>query len=331
MALGSPPRERIVKVSPKDPCTVCGHGDWCGYTSRVRLCMRVPSDRKAANGAYIHPWEDGENHEPMSPILHTSQPRAPLARRDRAYRELLSTLTLTGEHREDLRRRGLTEEEIAAAGYRTSPSGDRLAIAQSVAAALGTDALLGIPGFFQAQRGGWVLGGKPGILIPVRDQEGRIQGLQVRVADRDAEGGRYRWLSSNAKPGGASSGVPMHVARPVGGLRQELVWVTEGPLKADVSAHYLGATVLGVAGVFNWHDVPKFVQPLSRSGAPAQVVVAYDADAQDNAQVAESRKALVSALLAVHAVVSLAIWPMSQGKGLDDVLKSGGRVRLYRL
>jgi hypothetical protein len=200
-----------------------------------------------------------------------------------------------------------------------------------VAAALGPDALLGIPGFFQAQRGGWVLGGKPGILIPVRDQEGRIQGLQVRVADHDAEGGRYRWLSSNEKPGGASSGVPMHVARPVGGLRQELVWVTEGPLKADVSAHYLGATVLGVAGVVNWHDVPKFVQPLSRPGAPAQVVVAYDADAQENAQVAESRKALVSALLAVHAIVSLAIWPMSQGKGLDDVLKSGGRVRLYRL
>ncbi len=331
MALGSSPNERIVRVSAQDPCTVCGEPDWCGYTSRVRLCMRVPSDRKAANGAYIHPWDDGERHEPARPVLHTSQPRAPLSRRDRAYRTLLSTLTLSGEHREELRRRGLTDEEIAAAGYRTAPSGDRLAIAQSMAASLGPDALLGVPGFFQAQRGGWVLGGKPGILIPVRDQEGRIQGLQVRVADHEAQGGRYRWLSSNGKPGGASSGVPLHVARPFGGVRQQSLWVTEGPLKADVSAHFLGAIVLGVAGVGNWHDVPKFVQSLSEPGVSPQVVVAYDADLGDNPQVAESRKALVSALIAAHAVVSVAVWPKGQGKGIDDVLKAQGRVRLYRL
>lgn len=331
MALGSSPNERIVRVSPQDPCTVCGHGDWCGYTSRVRLCMRVPSDRQASNGAYIHPWDDGEHHEPVRPVLHTSQPRAPLSRRDRAYRTLLSTLTLSGEHREELRRRGLTDEEIAAAGYRTSPTGDRLAIAQSVAAGLGPDALLGVPGFFQAKHGAWVLGGKPGILIPVRDQEGHVQGLQVRVADKDAEGGRYRWLSSNDKPGGASSGVPLHVARPLGGATQQPVWVTEGPLKADIAAHFLGATVLGVAGVRNWHDVPKYVAQGSEAGSSLQVVVAYDADLADNPDVADSRKALVSALITAHGVVSIAVWPKSQGKGIDDVLRAQGRVRLYRL
>jgi hypothetical protein len=45
-----------MRVSKAHPCTQCQRGDWCTYTAdgRLAFCMRVPSDRQAKNGAYIH-------------------------------------------------------------------------------------------------------------------------------------------------------------------------------------------------------------------------------------------------------------------------------------
>ena len=55
--------------------------------------------------------------------------------------------------------------------------------------------LAGVPGFYKSQ-GQWTLKipGR-GILIPVRDVQGQIQGLQVRLDN--VEKRKFRWLSSN--------------------------------------------------------------------------------------------------------------------------------------
>jgi len=80
-----------------------------------------------------------------------------------------------------------------------------------------------------------------GLLIPVADEEGRILGFQVRRADgeegeEEEKKARYKWLSAGRK----GAYIPLaHVAwpeRPKG----EGVAVCEGPLKAEVVAHFLG-------------------------------------------------------------------------------------------
>lgn len=112
--------------------------------------------------------------------------------------------------------------------------------------------------------------GPNGLLIPVRDPEGRIIGCQVRADD--ARAGKYRWLSSARWPGGFSSGAPCHYALGDGQTRQ--VWITEGPLKVDLAADRLGMPVLGVAGVATWKSALPYIERIR----PAEVMVAFDQD-----------------------------------------------------
>ena len=58
--------------------------------------------------------------------------------------------------------------------------------------------LAGVPGFYRDDSGAWTfIHEKRGILIPVRDRYGRIQGLQLR---RDnVEKRKFRWVSSTEK------------------------------------------------------------------------------------------------------------------------------------
>lgn len=59
------------RVNRSNPCPVCGHTDWCGYTEKVTICMRVPGDKPAQGrygqyAGYIHKL-DGCNLD-FSPI-----------------------------------------------------------------------------------------------------------------------------------------------------------------------------------------------------------------------------------------------------------------------
>ena len=44
------------RVTKRNPCPVCRHGDWCGVSDdgAVCHCMRVESDRPSAGGGWIH-------------------------------------------------------------------------------------------------------------------------------------------------------------------------------------------------------------------------------------------------------------------------------------
>ena len=107
---------------------------------------------------------------------------APVETRHKAYSELLSVLTLAGHHRENLQNRGLTEDAISRLGYKSIPVGSGVALAQRIRK---QGALLeGVPGFFRTKEGEWsFVHQQAGILIPVRDTQGLIQGLQVRLDD----------------------------------------------------------------------------------------------------------------------------------------------------
>lgn len=191
--------EPLQRVTPAHPCPVCGHTGWCNFTTTMVHCMRVDAPvvgpwrflKKAADGGniYVLANDDARRDDAWSRPLptrtqgSTTSELAPFHVRDRWYRQLLRHLSLSDAHLSNLRRRGLTDDMIRAQQYRTLPpfqAKDRSLLAKKLMDALGEEPT-GIPGFFRSKKGLWLLGGAGGILIPVCDREGRIQGFQVRL------------------------------------------------------------------------------------------------------------------------------------------------------
>lgn len=224
---------------------------------------------------------------------------APLADRDATYQALLAAWGVSDAHRAALKRRGLTDRIIRTVGFATVVPGRAPVVPRRE----------GVPGF--ARNGPyWDVVGPRGLAIPVRDETGAIQAIHVRTERTGS--GKYRWLSTPTRPGGAASGAPVHVARGV----DDVVWITEGPLKAIVAQSRLGHTVLGVPGVSAWSSAVEIVERLH----PRRVVLAFDYDtAPETArQVKEQTDRLTDALAAIGYAPHRAVW--SGFKGLDDAL-----------
>lgn len=67
----------------------------------------------------------------------------------------------------------------------------------------------GVPGFYQEKDGGWSVHFYPkssGFMVPVRNLEGLIVGIQIRQ-DHPRDGRKYMWLSSTNYP---METLPMH-------------------------------------------------------------------------------------------------------------------------
>lgn len=229
-------------------------------------------------------------------------------------------LTLNIAHRAQLLARGLDADAIARGRYVSAPAteAERQRSASVLAPHLEARGG-GVPGFYR-ERGHWrMVYRPPGFFIPVRDACGHIQALSQRIDD-PRDGGKYLWLSSADRDGGASSGTPVHFAG-----RDSLLYgtaevtVTEGALKADVAAHLSGSPVIGVAGV---HAARGLAERL-RTGFPLlrRVLVAYDRDMMEKPQVLDAALNLCAQLEAEGFAVKVRTWPGSE-KGIDDYLLS---------
>jgi len=147
--------------------------------------------------------------------------------------------------------------------------------------------------------------------IPVRDTRKRVVGVQIRCDN--TEGGKYRWLSSRGLNAGCSPGVPVHVAGTVSTNGE--IWVTEGPLKADIAALRLGRGVLGVTGVGNWRSAIPVVRKLE----PKRAIVAFDMDKVSDHAVKAHSEALMACLIGLGIRTFEAEWD-ARFKGIDDLL-----------
>lgn len=261
-------------------------------------------------------------HLPVPEVrIEESTPLWEPGQRDLGYRILLGSLSLSNDHREDLLARGLAPEAIEAGAYRTLPDREkRKAAVGALAESLGD--LTGLPGLYKTERGTWTLGGLPGLLIPVRDAEGRIVALQNRAV---LDGERaYTWVSSASRASGVSIGAQAHVARP---LYQrpgdEAVYITEGALKADVVASRLGRTAIAVPGFALFGRALLVVDALR----PKRAIIAFDQDAAEETalRVGEAARTLGLQLLEREIHPSFAAW--EAGKGIDDALLLGSPFR----
>ncbi|MBE0435846.1 MAG: DUF3854 domain-containing protein, partial [Methylomicrobium sp.] len=190
--------------------------------------------------------------------------------------------------------------------------------------------LSGIPGFYKATgpRGGryWSFERQPGYYIPVRDVKGRIQALQRRMDD-PGRGGKYKLFSGHKNLGGCSCGTPAHVARPTE-LKDVRVWITEGPLKANVASRYLSAVVVGALTAPTWRPAIPVVEALGIT----EVVLSYDQDLRANPDVGRAYRTLKEELKKHGLAVSRAVWDEKKGgKGVDDALATGAEVQVVRV
>jgi hypothetical protein len=282
-------------------------------------CFKVKSDCNG-NPYYLHrlsagPRPEGDIPPPQGPVARRGDPDTLHG----VYSALLECLTLSKGHREALRRRGLADEAIDRAGYRTLSVQGRSRIVRGLRERFG-DKLSRVPGFVvkEGQSGRYLtLRGPAGLIVPCRDFAGRIVALKVR-RDEAAEGrSRYVYVSSTGH-GGPGPGSPVHC--PLGFPQAaEMVRLTEGELKADVIQARTGLPTLSVPGVGNWRGA---LAALKQMGART-VRLAVDADAPEKPTVARPLADCADALAEAGLAVELERWGKIDGKGLDDLLATG--------
>ena len=234
--------------------------------------------------------------------------------RHATYSALLNCLSLSKDHKENLLRRGLTEDEIVRLGYKTTP----VMGMPSIARQLLTDGLYlaGVPGFYRDEKDEWTfVNDNRGILIPMRDEEGRIQGLQIRLDN--VEKRKFRWMSSTDRKDGCRAEGWTHFS----GDPSETLVLTEGPMKADVINALSGWSVLAVPGVNALKKLKASLETLRAKGLK-RVQTAFDMDMLTNPNVKNGFEELLALLDEMEFTFGTYLWD-PRYKGLDDYLWEG--------
>lgn len=134
------------RVTRSAPCTVCARPTWCGRSDdgAVAICMRVPSEKVARNGGFVHPL-DGDalrltHARPLPPVRPKLAPNVVQGIAERAVE-------------------AITEQQL-----------ERLAVSLGVEVAS-----------LVALDVGWHRGGRGGAFsFPMRNSAGEVVGLRLR-------------------------------------------------------------------------------------------------------------------------------------------------------
>lgn len=265
----------------------------------------------------LHIYDNNHNGktkiiEPEEPVIN-QYPLADIDMRDATYKALLNMLSLASDHKKNLLNRGLSEQIISETCYRTTP----LVGLRNIAKKLQDEGLYlsGVPGFYKDDNEKWTLAEtKRGILIPVRDIQGRIQGLQVR---RDnAERRKFRWASSSERRDGCKAEGWTHLA----GKICDSILLIEGPIKADIVNYLTGLTALSVPGVNPLSQLKTTLTELKALGVK-HVMTAFDMDMMKNFYVQNGYRALLQMLDSMGLEFGTYLWNPHYN-GLDDYIRS---------
>jgi hypothetical protein len=298
--------------------------------------MRVSEGARKINrqGGAIFIHEDGceDNAIDVCEVVGIAQsPIAPIEIRDFVYGRLIElssaeryrSLLISGE--KGLRARGLSECHFG--NYGGLPAGsrerDRLALQllqETSDQFPGADSLRGVPGIWEDRRGVHLWKPKdyllPRLLIPVRDEAGRIQSCQMRLPLAAKKSGRYLWLSSSDLPHGCGSGSSLHYKfRPADLPRGAQIVIVEGVLKADaLFALRPDLHIVATPCVTANHEALVELTHCRRTW------IAFDADSYSNEAVCFHLATLVARRMRRErtlATTRIASWD-ARVKGIDD-------------
>ena len=192
---------------------------------------------------------------------------------DDVYREMLSSLSLTNEHRNDLKKRGFSDHDVEEVGCK-SLHYDWEDLTHKLQAKFGLKKCSKVPGLY-ARDGEIKIAARTCLLVPYRDYYCRIKGLKCRY--HTATDRSYFYFSSK-NFGGPSSGCHVHHSTFNQGLQKEVLRVTEGELKADYAALRTKIPTISIPGVAMWNKAYAEIK-LYR---PKKILVAFDTDCQTN-------------------------------------------------
>lgn len=290
----------------------------CGINGGVLDLMKAYTGKEHGDAARM--IQDRMRVHPDEKVVYAKKEEvkeAPLVdvdQRNMVYTRLLDKLTLSKKHREDLHKRGLSDEQIKNLGYKSAPvyprtlEIPRLIIEEGISVA-------GVPGFCKTKDGRkwWISNESTGILIPVRDIAGRIQGLKIRLDD--TKDGKFRWLSSRGRCEGAGAENWIHISGKIG----KCAIISEGPMKGDIASLMSGLCTIAVAGVNSLEKLKDLLESLKEEGLHT-ILICFDMDVFKNPHVQNGLENLCRILSEVGLEFKIMMWN-STYKGIDDYLK----------
>jgi len=296
----------------------------CGYSGNVyTMAYDILGSKESALELLVGNKLDYQPQQRRKQALPKENSIAPIDIRHAVYTAFLKRMILHSSHRQDLRSRGLSDAIIQQKGYKSTLHWDSTVGVCYLLQKEGYS-LQGIPGFYEKD-GQWLFMTVPGFLIPIRDKENRIQGLQIRVDNailkQKPNLSKYIWKSSAGKLNGTSSGAPVHIARPSKPTIPSVAYITEGPLKSDIAAEYLGGTFIGIAGVGLYKQAVEAAKELGITTAP----VLFDMDKLKNKGVKKAETKLLEELRKTGIDTFSIEWNPKAGKGVDDVVITYGQ------
>lgn len=247
------------------------------------------------------------------------------------YTMLLSALGLSSNHFKHLTKRGLSGEQIHKAGYATKTGNTTKSVITALGRIIGEfpGKLDNVAGFFKDENDHWTLAKTIGLMIPVRDINGKIVSLLIR---RDAETGpKYVAFSSAGKPSGNKVRQTTHCPNITGPAKEVAgtkIRITEGILKADI-ATALGNDMhcLGMHGLNLQADLPHILEVLETD----TLYTALDAGEDDNVDMLRAKASLIKLCMDAGYDYVVETWDPKYGKGIDDVLMNGHADKIRHL
>lgn len=237
--------------------------------------------------------------------------------RHNVYSEMkkLPYFALKEEHKANLMKRGLSLAQIKTYGYFSSPSKE---YEFKIAAELIERGCIleGVPGFyFNEQRGAWAFKCRPtGFYIPIRNEYGMIMSIQTRTGMSKC---KYMFLSSADMNLGTKALSCAHYAGNFAD-RPTKVYLTEGPLKADVAHALSGEAFIALPGVSNFSAMSDVLLTLKKIGVK-KIASAFDMDFFVNPQVEKAVRKHKELIADAGFSYEFCQWN-KEFKGIDDYL-----------
>ncbi len=256
-------------------------------------------------------WQRQRQAEKEARLKAEKERRAKLlseVERDWEIRKILNQLPLKPQHREDLKRRGLTPKQIKQGMFCSVEQWQKLS--EPVSYRLAGVNVSGRSLITQA-----------GYICPIFNELGLIIGWQLR-ADNADDGGKYRWASSNTRkrPDGPTAHLQhgelpltIHIAQGDKNLR-----LAEGVLKPYIAHCRRNQTYIGAAGgQFNQSKelLKRYIKHLS----PEKIILTPDAGSRANKNVLRQYRKIANLLKSWRKELWVEDWGQGDSKDNCDV------------
>ena len=301
-------------------CPLCNSKSKCMEGVAGYFCMKKVSNRPLewqTGTVYFHPKAPG-TAKPIQPKVPTI---TDLDSIDAVYCAMLEDLKLSSAHTDDNQKRGISPDLL---WYRTLDQDGRDRVIQEIQtrAEMSLNEIARVPGFV-LKDGALTLHAHNGLLVPCRDEVGRVVALRVR-RDSSDKGSRWSYMSGGGSPSITPPLHWCHEATTVLKTSKQLV-VIEGERKGEVVAAYQKQqgkpmAVVSVPGVHSWQKA-GLIETVKRLGVTS-LLIAYDSDHTTNPDVAKALISLVRSAKDAGLIVSVLVWS-DEHKGLDDFLLAG--------